>query len=418
MSSLVNGDTIVIIGGGPAGTSCAIHAKKLADKKKIDLSVLLIEPKIFGIHYNQCIGVISPKIIQLMEDISIKFPEQLIQRKIQGYHLNVNGEEIYLPSDKHNDISFSLRRNEFDAYMIDQTVQSGVEVISGEVVTFDYSKNDNKYKFTVYCNSNTYKCKFIIGSFGVGNGISSEFYKTFRYRPPHVLQSIISKIHPLDDLYIDETFGNNIRSYLPTYKSIEFGAITPKGNHLTANIAGKKISFKDMEVFLDMDEVKKWIPPNKDMTFFKGQFPTSPAHQFYGDDYLIIGDAAGIVRPFKGKGINSAILSGRIAAETIVNHGTSAAVIKRYFVQNSHIQKILNDYKYGEIIRRLTLKASNLNLLRHIITVAKRNVVIESALYDAVSANRLYKDIFIQRQLYLEAAMLELRKIRDRKNHQ
>ena len=395
MSKLENGDTIIIIGGGPAGTSCAIHTKKLALKRNIELSVILIEPKTFGMHYNQCVGVLSPQIKQLMKDIGMDFPEHLIQRKIQGYYLNANGEEIYLPSDKHNDIGFALRRNEFDAYMIEKALQSGVQVVQGEAVTFDYSKNDKKNKFIVYCSSGTYKCNFIVGAFGVGNGIAREFFKTFKYRPPRILQSIISKIHPLDNLYIGEIFGNNIRAFLPKYKSIEFGAITPKGNHLTINIAGEKISFKDMEYFLCMNEVKKWIPPHKERTYFKGQFPTSPAHQFYGDDYLILGDAAGLVRPFKGKGVNSAILSGKIAAETIVNHGTTGHAIKRNFAHHPQIQKILNDYKYGEIIRRLTIQASHHNLLRYIITYAKRNKVLETALYNAVSANQLYKNILL-----------------------
>ena len=33
-------------------------------------------------------------------------------------------------------------------------------------------------------------------------------------------------------------FGNRIHAFLPTSPRIEFGAITPKGNHLTINIAG------------------------------------------------------------------------------------------------------------------------------------------------------------------------------------
>lgn len=268
MTELENGNTLIIIGGGPAGTSCAIHAKTLAVQQNKDLSVILIEPKSFGIHYNQCVGVLSPHILSLLKDIGLEFPDNLVQRKIHGYYLNINGEEIYLPAEKHNDIAFAVRRNEFDAFMIDHAVRTGVQVIRGEAITFDYSKNDTENKFTVYCTTGTYRSNFVIGAFGVGNGIAREFYKTFHYRPPRVLQSIITKIHPLDDLYINRIFGNNIRAFLPLYRPIEFGAMTPKGNHLTINIAGERISFKDMEHFLNLDEVKKWIPPHTELTFF------------------------------------------------------------------------------------------------------------------------------------------------------
>ncbi len=395
MSNLNDGHSIIIIGGGPAGASCAIHVKKLAQKLNKDISVILIEPKSYGMHYNQCVGVIPPQIKPLLKELGVDFPEHIMQRKIIGYHLNSNKEEIYLPSDKHNDVSYAVRRNEFDAFMMDQVLKARVQVVPGEVVTFDYSKNEKKNKFIVYCNCGTYKCDFIVGSFGVGNGIAREFFKAFGYHPPRVLQSIITKIHPIDNSYINETFGDNIRAYMPTYKPIEFGAITPKGNHLTINIAGEKISFKDMEFFLSLDEVKKWIPPHKGLTFFKGQFPTSPAHRFYGDDYMIIGDAAGIVRPFKGKGVISAIISGKIAAETIVKHGTTAPIIKRFFIDNPKIQKTINDYKYGAIVRKLTIQVSHHNLLKYVIAYAKKNKTFESALYSAVSANRLYKDIIL-----------------------
>lgn len=396
MLKLENGNTVIIIGGGPAGTSCAIHLKNLAAKQNIDISVLLIEPKIFGIHYNQCVGVLSPQTRQLMLDMNIPFPEHLTQRKISGYFLNANGEEIYLPSDKHNDIGYALRRNEFDSYMIDQAQNSGVNIVHGEAVTFDYVKNDKKNKFTVYCDLNTFRCNFLVGAFGMGNGIAREFFNTFKYRPPRILQSIVSKIHPFDSAYIDDIFGDNIRAYLPTYKPIEFGAITPKGNHLTVNIAGEKISFKDMECFLKLNEVRKWIPVHKERTYFKGQFPTGPAHNFYGDDYIIIGDAAGLVRPFKGKGVHSAILSGKIAAETIINNDRTKLAIKRNFIKYPQIQKILNDYKYGAVIRKLTIHASHHDLLKYIVTYAKRNKAFAAALYNAVSANKLYKDILLQ----------------------
>ena len=241
MSPLDNGSTIVIIGGGPAGASCAIKVKLLAIKKKIDINVIIVEPKIFGIHFNQCVGVVSPGILPLLDDLELKFPYELVQRKILGYHLNSDDEDIYLPSDKHDDISFALRRNELDDFLIKTAKKHGVEIIQGEALAFDYSSSEPRNKFIVYCNSNTLKCDFICGGFGVGNGIAREFFKAFGYRPPHILQTLITKINPKDASYIEDIFGNNIRAFMPKYKPIEFGAMTPKGNHLTINVAGEKI---------------------------------------------------------------------------------------------------------------------------------------------------------------------------------
>lgn len=46
--------------------------------------------------------------------------------------------------------------------------------------------------------------------------------------------------------------------------------------------------------------------------------PFSPAKRIFTDDTLVVGDAAGFVRPATGEGIFFAMLSGRIAAQTII----------------------------------------------------------------------------------------------------
>jgi flavin-dependent dehydrogenase len=58
----------------------------------------------------------------------------------------------------------------------------------------------------------------------------------------------------------------------------------------------------------------------------------------------MVGDAAGLVRAFKGKGVTSAIQTGVRAAETILHHGISAAAFQSYRAAN---RDILADLPYG-----------------------------------------------------------------------
>jgi flavin-dependent dehydrogenase len=52
--------------------------------------------------------------------------------------------------------------------------------------------------------------------------------------------------------------------------------------------------------------------------------PFSPVERFYTENRLIVGDAAGFVKPANGEGIFFAMLSGKIAAQTLIeNHDFS-----------------------------------------------------------------------------------------------
>ncbi len=89
---------------------------------------------------------------------------------------------------------------------------------------------------------------------------------------------------------------------------------------------GKDIDALLMDTFLNYPPVRQILPGDsefdkKGLHYFKGKFPISIAKKFYGHRYVLVGDAAGLVRPFKGKGINSAIQSGVDAASVMMNEG-------------------------------------------------------------------------------------------------
>ena len=59
---LRDGSTVVIVGGGPAGSSCAIKLLQGAAERGLSLRVLIFEGKDFTVHANQCVGVLSPPV--------------------------------------------------------------------------------------------------------------------------------------------------------------------------------------------------------------------------------------------------------------------------------------------------------------------------------------------------------------------
>lgn len=189
-------------------------------------------------------------------------------------------------------------------------------------------------------------------------------------------------------------FGDYLYAFLSSsLPQVEFGAITPKGNHLSLNIAGKKINAAMMDKFLNLPAVRKAIPADLDnflphLYYFKGKFPTLPARNISGDRYVMVGDAAGLNRPFKGKGINSAIITGMRAAEIIVDHGLSKEAFQYYLRSCS---ELTDDIPYGKTVRYLTIKSSKYGLLDGILETAKKEGAMRRAFFNIVSGRETYK---------------------------
>lgn len=381
---------VVIVGGGPAGSACAIALKKLSAQYRIRIDVIIYEGKIYEgeRQFNQCAGVLSPPITDIfVKGLGIEFPSWLIQRTIDGYVLHSDSNEISL--EEIEEPSFAVRRIKLDEFLLNEAKNLGTQIINARVTDIEFLFN----KIMVYTENKNTLADVIIGAFGLDDGTAKLFERKTNYRQPNCLQSIVTKIHP--GIEFMNNFGNKIHAFLPSIKEIEFGAITPKGNHLTINIAGENITSISMDKFLEYPPVKNLLPhlnqyEKWDLNYFKGKFPICLAKGIFGDKYVIIGDAAGLVRPFKGKGINSAILTGIKTAKTIIETGISFKSFENFY---KNCSDVLEDLPYGRLVRKLAILFSNFKIMPAVIEKAKKDKNLRRALFDCVSAHKNYKDI-------------------------
>jgi len=391
LGPLNDGQTVAIIGGGPGGASCGIALRNLAQLLHKDINVVLFEGKQFegAMHYNQCVGVLSPPIDDILERyLKIPFPWHLVQRKINGYVLHSDSDSIYL--NEHAQPSYAVRRVAFDDYLLQQGKRKGVYIIRSRVTDLEFSQK----QVLVYSESENISADVVVSAFGLDDGGCKLFERATNYRQPRFLNSIVTKIYPGEEFMTD--FGDDVHAFLPSLRRIEFGAVTPKFDHLTINIVGADVTADDMDEFLHLPQVKAILPPgfspqNAGLRYFKGRFPISPAKNLYGDCYVTIGDAAGLVRPFKGKGVNSGCITGIRAADTIMKVGISGKAFRAYY---NNCSDVTNDLIYGRALRWFTIKFSNHKLLDAFIELAKRDNIIRSALFNCVSAHKPFKTIY------------------------
>jgi flavin-dependent dehydrogenase len=211
------------------------------------------------------------------------------------------------------------------------------------------------------------------------------------------MHSLVTKFDPNSDE--DTNLDGYIHAFLLSNPRIEFGAVTPKCSHCTINIAGDTVDTPLMDRFLSHPQVQNVLPEldggevqqNNGLIYFKGRFPRSLAHGYYGDRYVMIGDAAGLVRAFKGKGVTTAVMTGIRAADTILNYGYTKEDFHDHYRPAN--QDIIGDLPYGHTMRFLTIIMSRIGFLNPVLRAAHNTPDLQSALFDAVSAHALYRDV-------------------------
>lgn len=391
LGPLADGGAVVVVGGGPGGVATAIALKHNARALGRQVRVIIVENKLFAgeHHYNQCVGVLSPPIVELLQvELGVPFPHSLTSVPITGYVLHTARQQIIL--DGESEPSFALRRVQFDAYMLEMARES--EVMQARVTDLEFHTD----RVVVYTDGGSLEADVVVGAFGLDEGTAVLFTRAVGYHPPPALSSVVTKYRP-DEVRLAE-FGRRAHAFLPALSRIEFGAITPKGTHLTLNIAGATADADLMDTFLSLPEVQRVLPGLKNVVhsdgnslpYFKGRFPCGLARNFAGDRYVMVGDAAGLVRAFKGKGVTSAIQTGIRAAHTILHEGISARAFQAYHAANTDIT---DDLPYGQVMRHLAILAARFGLIDPVLVAAQSDPGLCRALFDAVSAHRTYREV-------------------------
>jgi flavin-dependent dehydrogenase/ribosomal protein S18 acetylase RimI-like enzyme len=400
--------TVVIIGGGPGGAACAIKLLQGARARSLSLRVLIFEGKDFNVHANQCVGVLSPPVEEVLaRELDVHLPRALIKRQIFGYRLHGARENVLLMGHGaqaseagHGQATYAVERAEFDRFLLDRARVHGAEVVESRVTGVEFVREGALDEVRVYSESRYERADAVIGAFGLDEAMLSVFEDvTGRsggnhgfVRPSKWLKSYLTTVEAGHG-FQGEKLGHIVHAFLlpPACPRIEFGAVTPKGDHILINIAGEQVSSSDLDQFLQLPEVRALLPAfdERAINYYEGRFPSAPARGAFGHRYALVGDATGWLRPFKGKGISTAIITGLRAAETMLEHGVSRAAFAHY---RRSCRDMFGDHAYGVAVRRAMLAGARV-FLDPMIDVGKVDPVMYDALFDAVSGHETYRNI-------------------------
>ena len=399
-SSLVSGTTVAIIGGGPGGTSCALRMLKRARSAGIRLRVVIFEGKDFDLHYNQCVGALSPPLERVLhEELGIALPAELIKRRIENYRLYSDNTDVLLDGHSRSEATYAVRRVMFDRFLLKEAMEAGAEVVRSRVTGIEFVRTRELDEVRVYSESQYFRADVVVGAFGLDEAMldcwerATDRARPYQ-RPQKMLRTFITKIHT-DPAFIESTLGNTIHAFLLSGSSIEFGAVTPKGDHIIINIAGKDVCSLDLDDFLDHPQVSALLPEfdRNLIDYYSGNFPTSHSSNAYGHRYVLVGDSTGWLRPFKGKGINTAIITGIRAADVLFERGLSRKALKAYAKMCVDLR---DGHYYGLAVRSLSRFARSLGLFDSALRITMADQRLQEIFYSAVSGEDSYKSILLR----------------------
>ena len=291
---------VVIIGGGPAGLSCA------ATLARGGVNVMLLERK-KNIGRKVCAGGIT------WHGLIKQVPENLIQRTFPEQHIYSNWQKICFR--KQDPIIATVNREELGQWMMEEAVKEGANIGTG-----CYVKNISGQSLTATDeNGKPFSLKFdhLVGADGSTSMVRRHLGIPTEKLGVGINYQVDGKYEHMEWHLNTALFGTGYGWIFPHRETISIGAYVTRGTINPDNLKKNLVTWAKTRGFDLTNASAKAEFINFD---YRG-------HQF-GDIWLM-GDAAGLASGLTGEGINPAIISGEEIAKKILNPNHLADPIAR-----------------------------------------------------------------------------------------
>lgn len=358
----------IIVGGGLAGCSAAIVLANAG------LEVLLVERGDFCGAKNMTGGRLYG---HSLEKIIPNFAEEApVERKITKEKVSLMSPEGSLDigfrskklSSEADNASYTVLRATFDQWLASKAEEAGVEIIPGILVD-NLILEDGKVVGVEATGEELYADVVVIAD-GV-NSLLAQKIGMKKELEPHQVAVGAKEVIRLGEEVINQRFGIGSEEGVawlscgdPTMGGFGGGLVYTNKDTVSVGIVAtlSDIGHTDLSINQLLDRFKEhpsiapYIEGGETIEYSGHLVPEEGIHmipELYRDGVLVVGDAAGfcINLGFTVRGMDFAVESGRLAAETIMKaHGLgdfSAEILSDYAkrLENSFIMKDMKTYK-------------------------------------------------------------------------
>jgi flavin-dependent dehydrogenase len=322
---------VIIIGGGLAGLTSAIHLSKSG------LKVILIEKNEFPKH-KVCGEYISNEVIPYFESLGLKISDLKPSNIDKLVFSDANGKIIscQLPLG-----GFGISRYLLDNYLFDKAKEQGCQIIQDSVIDIQFIENEF---YISTSNALKLKSKIAIGAFGKRSNIDQKLNRDFIQKKSPWLavkahysgkfSTDLVGLHNFEGGYCGvSNVENNIINicYLVDYEAFK--------KH-------KNIEEFQSEVIYRNPNLKSIFESSnllfeKPLTISQICFEKKATVE---NHILMIGDTAGLIHPLCGNGMAMAIHSAKIASELTIDF-FNKSINSRKELEEKYIQQWKTNFK-------------------------------------------------------------------------
>ncbi|MFO1435459.1 MAG: NAD(P)/FAD-dependent oxidoreductase [Gammaproteobacteria bacterium] len=297
---------VLIVGGGPAGSSVAWALRHYG------LKIAVLDKSQFP-RNKICAGWVTPQVLQALDIDWRDYAREHVLQPIHGFRVGSIGADEVDVAYPNNEVpvSFGIRRCEFDNYLLSR---AGAKLYLGEPLT---SMRRSEERWIV---NESISAQFIVGAGGhfcpVARNIGARLGNTERVVAAQEVEfqmdAVQSAACRLEGEHPAIYFCNDLKGY---------GWAFRKGEWLNIGI-GREDNHRLSE---HLQNFCKWLVETR-------RIPAQPSQRFQGHAYLLashatrplvgdsvmlVGDAAGLAYPQSGEGIRPAVESGLLAGQII-----------------------------------------------------------------------------------------------------
>ena len=316
---------VLIIGGGLAGLTAAIHLSKLG------VHVTVIEKNSYPKH-KVCGEYISNEVLHYLNWLDLKI-DDLNPTKITKLEFSTaSGKTIksILPLG-----GFGISRFTLDEYLYKKALENGCRILQDNVENIVFENNEFIVTTT---NNSILESEIVIGAFGKRSNVDQKMNRDFINKKSYWLAV---KAHYSGDFPNDLVGLHNFKGgycgvskvekdsinicYLADYETFkQFKNIDEYQNNVVSKNPHLKVIFEKSNLLFE-----------KPLTISQISFEKKQAVE---NHILMIGDTAGLIHPLCGNGMAIAIHSAKIVSELIHKYYTNE-IKSRKELEEKYIQR-------------------------------------------------------------------------------
>jgi geranylgeranyl reductase family protein len=313
---------VAIVGGGPAGSSCAAFCAGAG------LRTLLLERETFP-REKVCGDCLNPaswpilRRLQLVERVRM-LPHGVLDRV---EFIGIGGRRLAVTLPVGEDAEIAVKRSLFDQLLMSRARELGATICEGSTVTALTGPGAATANWTIVVAAQTFESRLLVAA----DGRNSTIARLCNLLPRGAKERIALQTH----LPLPDDFGNRVvLQFLPEGYSGQAPVGTGELNLCLVSRPGKMAALRawaETRFVIPRDHSWRTITPLR-------RAPIAATHR----SLFLVGDAARVVEPFTGEGIYYALASGELAANAIISqrNGRGAAdVAAAYSAEHARLYR-------------------------------------------------------------------------------